>query len=157
MNEAKVDQIEDRLAAIYNECLDVRKLYEEELKMSFVQKQRIEELEGKIQSLEAKVASLKKQLKDAAETEHAPRQVEEERHIVEAKAQTEDIPIGVTVPVPVVCVETEVPQYNNATKRGIMMNMLSHRISILKRISQDSYNAFINLQSAEQMCKEVVG
>ena len=28
MNEAKVDQIEDRLATTYNECLDVRKLYE---------------------------------------------------------------------------------------------------------------------------------
>ena len=31
MNEAKVDQIEDRLAAMYNECIDVWKLYEEEI------------------------------------------------------------------------------------------------------------------------------
>ena len=38
MNEAKVDQIKDRLAVAYNECLDVKKLYEEELKMSYVQK-----------------------------------------------------------------------------------------------------------------------
>lgn len=45
MNEAKVDQIEDRLVAAYNECLDVRKLYEEELKMSYVKKKKIEELE----------------------------------------------------------------------------------------------------------------
>ena len=38
MNEVKVDQIEDMLAAIYNEFLDVRKLYEEELKTNYVQK-----------------------------------------------------------------------------------------------------------------------
>ena len=31
MNEAKVDQIGDSLTAIYNECLDVQKFYEEEL------------------------------------------------------------------------------------------------------------------------------
>ena len=48
MNEAKVDQIEDRLATAYNECLDVKMLYEEELKMRYVQKKRIEELEGRI-------------------------------------------------------------------------------------------------------------
>ena len=36
MNELKVDEIEDKLAAVYNECLDIRKLYEEELKMSHV-------------------------------------------------------------------------------------------------------------------------
>ena len=48
MNEAKVEKIEDRLVATYNECLDTRKLYEEEFKTSYVQKQRIEELEGEV-------------------------------------------------------------------------------------------------------------
>ena len=38
MNEAKMDQIEDRLAVAYNECLDTRMLYEEELKTIYVQK-----------------------------------------------------------------------------------------------------------------------
>ena len=38
MNEAKMDQIEDRLATSYNEFLETRKLYEEELKTSYVQK-----------------------------------------------------------------------------------------------------------------------
>ena len=38
-----------------------------------------------------------------------------------------------------------------------MMNVLNHRISILKRISQDAYNAFINLQSTEQVCKDAIG
>ena len=41
MNEAKVDQIKDRLATICNEYLDVRKLYEEELKSNYVHKKRI--------------------------------------------------------------------------------------------------------------------
>ena len=36
MNEAKMDQIEDRLAIAYNECIDMRKLYEEELKIIHV-------------------------------------------------------------------------------------------------------------------------
>ena len=48
MNEAKVDQIEDKLATLCNECLDVRKLYEEELKSNYVHKKMIGELEGKI-------------------------------------------------------------------------------------------------------------
>ena len=48
MNEEKVDQIEDRLAALCNECLDVRRLYEEELKSNYVHKQRIGELDEKI-------------------------------------------------------------------------------------------------------------
>ena len=48
MNEAKVDQIEESLAKAYNECMDTKKLYEEELKMSYVQKKRIQELEEKV-------------------------------------------------------------------------------------------------------------
>ena len=36
MNESKVKQIEDRLAVALNECVDTRKLYEEEIKMSYV-------------------------------------------------------------------------------------------------------------------------
>ena len=36
MNEARVDQIEDKLAATFNECIHTRKLYEEEFKMSYV-------------------------------------------------------------------------------------------------------------------------
>ena len=41
MNEEKVDQIEDRLATLCNEFLDVRKLCEEELKSNYVHKKRI--------------------------------------------------------------------------------------------------------------------
>ena len=55
----------------------------------------------------------------------------------------------VTVPVLVVNVEEEVPQFDNATKKSVIMNVLSHTISILNGISQDTYNAFINLQSIE--------
>ena len=79
------------------------------------------------------------------EAEHVEGDVEEVRHTMEEKAQKKDISIGVIVPVPMVNVEVEVPQSNNATKKNVMMNMLSHKISILKRISQDAYNAFINL------------
>ena len=75
--------------------------------------------------------------------------MEEERHTVEAEVWTEEIPIGVTMPVPIVNVETETPPSDNETRKGVMMNVLNHRISILKRISQDAYNAFINLQSAK--------
>ena len=102
-------------------------------------------MEGNVQSLEEEVKSLKNQLKIVVEVEHAQGNVEEVRHIVEVEAQTKDIPIGVIVPVPMVSVEVEVSQLDNAPKRGVMLNMLSHRISILKRIYQDAYNAFTNL------------
>ena len=51
--------------------------------------------------------------------------------------------------VPVVNVETNTSPYNNDIKKSVMMNILSHRISVLKRISQDAYSIFINLQSSE--------
>ena len=75
--------------------------------------------------------------------------MEEERHTVEAEIQIEETPIGVTMPVPVMKVEIETPPSDNETRKGVMMNVLNHRISILKRISQDAYSAFVNLQSAE--------
>ena len=59
MNDEKMDQIEDRLVSLSNHFLDVRRLYEEELKSNYVHKQRIRELEEKIQSLEIELASLK--------------------------------------------------------------------------------------------------
>ena len=114
-------------------------------------------MEEKIQSLDTKVSSLKEQLRVASEAENVPRQVEGERHSVEAEMQIEEIPIGVKIPVPVMNVEIETPPSDNETRKSVMMNVLSHRISILKRISQDSYNAFINLQSAEQVCKDAIG
>ena len=85
MNDEKMDQIENMLVSLCNECLDVRKLYEEELKSNYVHKKRIGELEGKIQSLEAQLASLEEQIKNAIEARHTPRQMEEERHRVEVE------------------------------------------------------------------------
>ena len=55
------------------------------------------------------------------------------------------------MPMPIVNVETKTPPSDNETRKGVMMNVLNHRISILKRISQDAYNAFINLQTSEQV------
>lgn len=70
---------------------------------------------------------------------------------MEVEAQIEDIPIGVTMPmpVPVVNEEGEVSKSNNAPKKGVMLNMLNHKISILKKISQDTHNAFTNLQATK--------
>ena len=93
--------------------------------------------------------SLRDQIKTTVEAKHAPSHVEEVKHTVEVEAQIEEIPIGVTVLVPMVNVEIEVLQSDSAKKKNVMMNVLSHMISILKRISQDAYNAFINLQSIE--------
>ena len=95
------------------------------------------------------MSSLKEQLRATSKAEHVPRQVEEERHTIEVEIQTKEIPIGVTMSVPVMNVETKTPPSDNETRKGVMMNVLNHRISILKRISQDAYNAFINLQSTE--------
>ena len=52
--------------------------------------------------------------------------------------------------------EGEVPKSDGAQKRGVMQGILSHKIGILKRISQDAYNAFTNLQTTKQMCNEAV-
>ena len=91
------------------------------------------------------------------EAEHAPSHVEELKHTIEVEAQIEDLPIGVIVPIPMVNVKVDFPPSNSATKKNVMMNVLNQRINILKRISQDAYNAFINLQFVEKMCKEAIG
>lgn len=62
MNEANVDEMETKLVRNLHDYLDIRKLYEEELKKSYVYNQRIEELKVKAQWLEAKVESLKEKL-----------------------------------------------------------------------------------------------
>lgn len=65
MNEAKVEEIETRLAKAFHDYIDVRNLYEDELKKSHVYKQRIKELEAKVQGLETEVASLREKLSNA--------------------------------------------------------------------------------------------
>ena len=75
--------------------------------------------------------------------------MEEERHSVEAEAQIDEIPSGLTILVPIVDVEENNVPSGYDTKKNVMMNILSHRISVLKRISQDAYSIFINLQSLE--------
>ena len=62
MNEAKVEEIETIMSRTFNDYIDVRKLYEEDLKKSHVYKWRIEELEAKAQGLEAEVIYLNEQL-----------------------------------------------------------------------------------------------
>ena len=57
---------------------------------------------------------------------------------------------------PVIIIEGEVPKSDGALKRGVLQGMLNHRIGILKRISQDTYSAFTNLQTSEQVCNEAV-
>ena len=63
MNEAKVEEIEDKLSQATHNYIDVRKLYENELRSSHVYKERITELEAKVQTLEDEISSLKDQLK----------------------------------------------------------------------------------------------
>ena len=48
MNEAKVEEMETRLAQSIHDYIDVRKLYENELRSSHVYKENIAELEAKI-------------------------------------------------------------------------------------------------------------
>ena len=76
MNEAKVEEIEDKLSQAIHDYIDVRKLYENDLRSSHVYKERIVELEAKVQTLEDEIASLKDQLTQV-EQRVAPIQVEE--------------------------------------------------------------------------------
>ena len=62
MNEAKVEEMETMLAQSINDYIDVRKLYENELRRSHVYKENIVKLDAKIQGLEEQIASLKEQL-----------------------------------------------------------------------------------------------
>lgn len=62
MNETKVEEIETNLARTFHYYIDMRKLYEEELRKSYVYKKKVEELEEQSQGLEAKFAFLKEQL-----------------------------------------------------------------------------------------------
>lgn len=62
MNEAKVEEMETRLSESIHDYNDVRKLYEDEIRRNHVYKERIVDLEAKIQALENEVASLREKL-----------------------------------------------------------------------------------------------
>ena len=62
MNEAKVEEMEDQLSQAIHDYIDVRKLYENELRRSRVYRERIVELEAKVHTLEDEIASLKDKL-----------------------------------------------------------------------------------------------
>lgn len=49
MTEAKVEEIETRLVKVFHDYIDVMKLYKDELRKSHVYKEKIEELEAKVQ------------------------------------------------------------------------------------------------------------
>ena len=65
VNEAKVEEIETRLAKFMHDYIEVRKIYEDELRKSHVYKEKIEELEAKVQVLEVDGASLREKLINA--------------------------------------------------------------------------------------------
>lgn len=53
MDEAKVDEIETRLTKSFHDYIDVRKQYDDELRKSHVYREKIKELEAKVQVLKA--------------------------------------------------------------------------------------------------------
>ena len=59
MNEAKVEEIEEKLSRAIRDYIDVRKLYENKLRTSHAYRERVVELEAKVQALEDEIASLK--------------------------------------------------------------------------------------------------
>ncbi len=52
INEAKVEEIEDKLSQAIHDYIDVRKLYENELRTSHIYRERIFELENRVRALE---------------------------------------------------------------------------------------------------------
>ena len=65
MNEAKVEEMETRLSKSIHDYIELINLYEDELRKSHVYKERIVELEAKVQALENEVASLREKLVQA--------------------------------------------------------------------------------------------
>ena len=59
MNEAKVEEMEDRLSQAIHDYIDVKNFYENELRTSHVYRERIAELEAKVRALEDEIASLR--------------------------------------------------------------------------------------------------
>ena len=116
INEARVEQIEDRLATIFNECVNTRKLYEEEVKMSYVKKQRIQELGDEVQSLESEIASLQDQLKTTLEVELAHRIAKKMKLTIEMEVQTQDIPTGVELHTPMINIEGDIPRFDGVMR-----------------------------------------
>lgn len=56
----------------------------------------------------------------------------------------------------VAAAEAPIPQSDNDSKRIVMNGMVSHRVSILKRISQQAHHMFIVLQNAKYSCNEAL-
>ena len=97
MNEAKVEEMETRLLNSIHDYIGVRKIYEDQLRISHVCKERIVELEAKVQALENEVTSLREHLTQAEQIVAIEQREEHEgqqqpaRDIVKAPIQIEDL------------------------------------------------------------------
>ena len=68
-----------------HDYIDLKNLYKDELRKSYAYKERIEELEAKVQGLEAKVASLGEKLENAeqvATTEQRKNKIVKSSHLM---------------------------------------------------------------------------
>ena len=157
-----MEEIEEKLSRAIRDYIDVRKLYENELRASHVYRERIVELEAKVQALEDEIASLKEQLAQV-EQRTASTQMEEEqgtslpaRDIVVAQVQTEETGEEQSSQPRRMSIDTgSVPQEGDL-RIGILKSMVSHRIDTLKNLSQQAHNSFVSLQGAEQVCNEAL-
>jgi hypothetical protein len=162
MNEAKVEEIEEKLSRAIRDYIDVRKLYENELRTSHVYRERVVELEAKVQALEDEIASLKEQLAQV-EQRTASTQMEEEqgtslpsRDVAEAQIQTEETGEEQSSQPRRMSIDTgSVPQGDDL-RIGILKSMMSHRVDTLKNLSQQAHSSFVSLQGAEQVCNEAL-
>ena len=59
MNEAKVEEMETRLSKSIHDYIDVRKIYEDELRKSHVYKEIIIVIEAKVEELKNEVIALR--------------------------------------------------------------------------------------------------
>lgn len=153
MNEAKVHEIEERQARSFHDYIDVRKIYEEELRKRHVYKKKIEEIYAKAQGLETKVASLKQKL-DSVEKNRVLG-IQEQLAVVtmEISTQTKELETKETEPRRM-SIDAQIPQQGGEVRETIMKSMIDHRLETLKNISQNNHALYISLQDAEHVCNE---
>lgn len=116
----KMQVLEERLHTTYDKYVDIRKIYEEEMKRSYVLEQLNKGLEGELKTLKTSARPITK--------------------VIDQEIQIDDT----EVPLRVADTDYEMNISLEIEKRTLK-RLLAHRIEVLKLISQSTHYTFLTL------------
>jgi hypothetical protein len=131
LGTSKMHVLEDQLHNVYDRYVEAKKNYEEEMKRSYVLEQLNKGLERELKTLVT-----------------SARPVTE---VIDQGTQTDAVAFSPHVAEP----EPE-PDLVSEIEKRTLQGMMSHKIDVLKLVSQSVHYTFLNLENAEKQCNESV-